>query len=79
VRRLSAPAAGRVRALRGLDLARRVPGVVDLDFHVDPGDLLERATSNHGNLGSVTAIGANPTEATRRAEAAFAQIGLELE
>ena len=79
VRRLSAPAAGRVRALRGLDLARRVPGVVGLDFHVDPGDVLERATSNHGNLGSVVAVGANPTEATRRAEAAFAQIGLELE
>ena len=78
-RTLATPAEGRVRALHGRELARRVPGVVDVSFKIKPGDLLYRATSNHGIVGGVLAVGAVPTEATRRAEAAFGQLSLELE
>ncbi|WP_413796880.1 ATP-grasp domain-containing protein [Streptomyces iranensis] len=76
---VSAPRSGTVRAVHGRDLVRRVPGVVEVDLHVAPGDEVRVPQNSVDLLGSVVACGQNGGEALLRADAAVGQIGIEVE
>ncbi|MEV6766731.1 ATP-grasp domain-containing protein [Streptomyces sp. NPDC051105] len=76
---LSAPRDGTVRAVHGLDLLARIPGVVEVDLHVAPGDRVRVPENNVDLLGSIVVCGQNGGEALRRADAAIGQIGIEVE
>ncbi|MFD8982586.1 ATP-grasp domain-containing protein [Streptomyces sp. NPDC059564] len=73
-RYLSARQAGTLTEIGGADLARRVPGVVDVDLEVRPGDPVRPAESNLDLLGYVVAVGDTTGDAVRRAEAALGQL-----
>ncbi|WP_331737939.1 ATP-grasp domain-containing protein [Streptomyces sp. NBC_01276] len=73
-RYLSARQAGTLTGIGGADLARRVPGVVDVDLEVHPGDPVRPAESNLDLLGYVVAVGDTTGDAVRRAEAALGQL-----
>ncbi|MEU3726210.1 ATP-grasp domain-containing protein [Streptomyces sp. NPDC031705] len=73
-RYLSARQAGTLTEIGGADLARRVPGVVDVDLEVHPGDPVRPAESNLDLLGYVVAVGDTTGDAVRRAEAALGQL-----
>jgi cysteine synthase A len=79
VRYLAAPRAGTLRAVEGLDEARRVPGVTSVVMDVGPGDAVVAAASNLDVLGHVVAVGAEPGDATRAADAALGQVTLRFD
>ncbi|MGW2251706.1 ATP-grasp domain-containing protein [Kitasatospora sp. NPDC001660] len=76
---LTAADGGTVRAVRGEDLARRVPGLVALDLYVRPGDAVRRAQDNVDVCGSLVAVGDTAGEAVRRADAAMGQLSVDVE
>lgn len=61
---------GRVTAVTGLDVARRMPGVQEVVVKVRPGDLVSAPKRNGDRLGHVLATGDDPYLASRRAESA---------
>ncbi|MFF7993906.1 ATP-grasp domain-containing protein [Kitasatospora xanthocidica] len=73
-RYLAAREAGTLDRVEGADLARRVPGVVDVDLEVHPGERVRPAESNLDLLGYVVATGDTTGDAVRRAEAALGQL-----
>jgi biotin carboxylase len=77
-RHLTAPTSGSVRAVHGTSLAERAPGVTAVDVKVEPGDWVIPAVSNHEVVGHVVAVAATAAEAGARADAALAQIYLEV-
>ncbi len=76
---LSAPRTGTVRAVHGIDLLGRIPGVVEVDLHVAPGDEVRIPENSVDLLGSIVACGQDGGEALLRADAAIGQIGIEVE
>ncbi|MGW1022873.1 ATP-grasp domain-containing protein [Streptomyces sp. NPDC002577] len=68
---------GVLRAVHGLDVARRVPGVVEAEVHAVVGEPVRRARDNVDVCGSVVATGTTAAEAARRADAALGQLSLE--
>ncbi|HOU92395.1 MAG TPA: ATP-grasp domain-containing protein [Polyangiaceae bacterium] len=68
---------GRVRAVRGLDAARAMPGVVDAQAYVGPGDTVHPLTDGAKRAGHVLACGASRAEAEARAAAAMALIEID--
>ncbi|MEH1016997.1 ATP-grasp domain-containing protein [Micromonospora sp. CPCC 206060] len=78
-RYLMPPAAGRVTAVHGLALARRVPGVTDVEVRVAPGTVVGAPTSNHQLYGHVVATAETAAEAARRVDTAANQISLQVE
>jgi biotin carboxylase len=77
-RYVTAPAAGRVEAVHGLDLARRVPGVLDVAVDAAPGDEARVPTDNVDVVGHVVTRAATSGEAVRMADAALGQIALQI-
>ncbi|MGC9666037.1 ATP-grasp domain-containing protein [Planosporangium sp. 12N6] len=77
-RYLMPPAAGVVSRVHGVALARRVPGVVDVEVRAEPGTVVGLPTSNHQLYGHVVATADTAVEAARRADTAAIQISLEL-
>ncbi|MFF2012736.1 ATP-grasp domain-containing protein [Streptomyces sp. NPDC058195] len=75
---LSAPREGTVRAVHGLDMLGRTPGVVAVDLHVAPGDEVRIPENNVDLLGSIVVRGRDSGEALRRADAAAGQIGIDV-
>lgn len=73
-RYLAARRSGTLAGIDGVDLARRVPGVVDVDLEVRPGDRVRSAESNLDLLGYVVATGDTTGDAVRSAEAALGQL-----
>lgn len=73
VRFLTAPA-GLVRAVRGVELARRAPGVVECSIGAAPGRRLAEPRSNLDRLGHVIAVAETPYLAGRLAEAALGEV-----
>ncbi|MER7667493.1 ATP-grasp domain-containing protein [Kitasatospora sp. NPDC096128] len=73
-RYLAARQAGILSGVDGADLARRVPGVVEVDLEAHPGDRVRPAESNLDLLGYVVATGDTTGDAVRRAEAALGQL-----
>lgn len=78
-RYVTAPVAGRIRAVHGVDLARRVPGIVDVAVDVAAGDEARVPTDNVDVVGHVVARAPSAGEAVRMADAAVGQIGLEID
>jgi biotin carboxylase len=77
-RYLTAPDDGTLRAVRGEDIAARVPGVVEVEVHAEVGDRVRRARDNVDVCGSVVALGSTAGEAARRADAAIGQLALDV-
>ncbi|MFF1560698.1 ATP-grasp domain-containing protein [Streptomyces sp. NPDC058279] len=73
-RYLAARGTGILTSIGGADLARRVPGVVDVDLEAHPGDTVRPAENNLDLLGYVVAVGDTTGDAVRRAEAALGQL-----
>ncbi|MFF4319124.1 ATP-grasp domain-containing protein [Streptomyces sp. NPDC001568] len=73
-RYLAARTAGVLTEVGGVDLARRVPGVVDVDLEVGPGHRVAPPENNLDLLGHVVAVGDTTGDAVRRAEAALGQL-----
>jgi biotin carboxylase len=68
---------GTVRAVRGLEAARAVEGVVDAQVFVPPGGRVMPLTDSAKRAGYVLAHGASRAEATARADEALSHIGLD--
>lgn len=64
------PPPGRLRALEGVEAARRLPGVVRLDLAVAPGDRIRPLVDHTCRVGSVIAVGDTREQAVARARAA---------
>lgn len=77
-RYLMAREAGVVERVHGIELARRIPGVVRIEVKPTAGSTVRLPTSNHDLLGHVLVAGDTPAEASRRADAALAQIHLSM-
>ncbi|MBM7773962.1 biotin carboxylase [Actinokineospora baliensis] len=77
-RYLTSAVAGTVRAVHGVDLARRVGARVEVALEVGAGDEVRLPTSNVDWIGHVVAVGANATEASRTADAAANQVQVEV-
>jgi biotin carboxylase len=75
---LVSQADGVVTAVHGLDVARRVPGVTDVNVWISPGDTAAPARDNTGYIGEVIAIGENSAQAASRAAAAAREVLLLL-
>jgi biotin carboxylase len=73
-RYLAAHRTGTLARVEGVDLARRVPGVAEVDLEVRPGDSVRPAESNLDLLGYVVAVGDTTGDAVRRAESALGQL-----
>lgn len=70
---------GKVRAVRGLDEARALEGVVDAQVFVPVGSRVLPLTDSAKRAGYVLARGAGRDEATARADAALARVRIDTE
>jgi biotin carboxylase len=74
---ITAPA-GVITAIRGLDEARALPGIVELGVALRPGERSGAVAFDNARHGHVVAVGATRDEAVARAAAAVAAIGFEV-
>jgi hypothetical protein len=65
---------GVLEGIDGAELARRVAGVVEVEFEVESGDLVAPAASNLDLLGHVVAVADTTGDAARLAEVALGQL-----
>lgn len=72
------PPTGRVARIAGLDAARAIPGVLDADAYVKPGDVLEGLVHAASRVGHVLATGTDRAAAVAAADAAEAAIRVEV-
>ncbi|HSV68037.1 MAG TPA: ATP-grasp domain-containing protein [Mycobacteriales bacterium] len=72
--RFLTPVPGRVVGVHGVGLAEQMPGVVEVDITVEPGDLAPEPTGNHSRCGYVIAVGRTADEAAAAADTARAAI-----
>jgi biotin carboxylase len=68
---------GRVTAIRGLDAARSMPGVVAAEVYVEPGGTVFPLTDGSKRAGHVLAVGADRDQANAHATAAASAIRIE--
>ncbi len=73
-RYLSARTTGVLDSWHGADLAAQIPGVIEVDLEVSPGEAVRPAESDLDLLGYVVASGDTTGEAVRRADAACGQL-----
>jgi S-sulfo-L-cysteine synthase (3-phospho-L-serine-dependent) len=78
-RALLPPRPGIVRHIEGLDLASRFPGVLEARIHVPCGARVGHPVSNHEIIGHVLTAAPTAAEAGRMADAAAAQIVIDVE
>ena len=78
VRFVTAPS-GLVRRILGADLAMRVPGIIEVELTVQPGDLVRPLQSSADRLGHVIAVADTPYLAGRLADAAVREVQVELD
>lgn len=77
-RALSAAYPGVLTATYGLEVARQMPGVVEVELHAPIGGAVSPLRSNHDIVGHVLAEAATGAEASRIADAALNHISLEI-
>jgi len=68
------PPSGIYRSVRGLDEARRMPGVLDIDFNLAPGTVVGAIATDMGRPGALVTRGADRAEAIDNAERAVASL-----
>lgn len=78
IRFLTAPAAGRLESVEGVEAARQLPGVRGVEVKARPGERVAPAVDAYGRLGWVIAAGPEPATARRRVERAAATIRLRI-
>lgn len=66
-------------AVEGVELARSVTGVEEVELYVGPGDVLAPPTNNNDRLGYVTATGPDSVAALAAATTAAGSILVKLE
>ncbi len=71
---LSPEVSGRVTGVRGVEVARSIPGVRSVTLHVREGDVVQAAVNNHATFGYVVAVAETPMEAARICDVATSQI-----
>ncbi|GIH25277.1 hypothetical protein Aph01nite_35870 [Acrocarpospora phusangensis] len=76
IRFILAPRTGRLRDASGIDVARRVPGVVNVHFSGEPGAPVAPARDGYGRLGHIMAEGDDETAVTDALDAATAAVSL---
>lgn len=69
-RYLTAADEGVLRAIDGVDLAQRLPGVLTIDLYAQPGTQVRRARSNADILGHLVVSADTPAQADRLAQTA---------
>lgn len=75
---LPIPRSGVLRAVRGIDRARAVPGVEDVEMSVAPGDAIRALPEGGSYLGFVFARGRTPDEVERALREAHAVLEIDL-
>jgi biotin carboxylase len=70
---------GKVLEVRGLAAAREIPGVIDLDIDLKPGDEIRRAQNTAGRNGYLLAAGNSREQVDFIAEAALKQLAIVME
>ena len=70
---------GRVTSVRGLDAARRLPGVEEIVVYVGPGDMIRTPTDTTARAAMVVTTGKTRREAHANAQAALAALWIETE
>lgn len=73
------PAPGRIKAIKGVDAARRMPGIEELIISAAVGDCVGPPTDSNASVGMVLATGENRQQALDRVLAAIASIEIETE
>ena len=73
-RYLVAPTAGILCGVEGVELARRMPGVLEVEIEAHPGEPVGPAANNLELLGHVVAVADTPGDAARLADAALGQL-----
>ncbi len=79
VQRYVFPPAGRIAALRGIDEARALPGVLEVLPSKAPGDIIPPATSSAARAVMLLATGDTVSQARSNAERAVAVIRVEMD
>jgi len=79
VYRLFVPSNGTIRAIRGLEAARALPGVLDVGVTRRPGDVLGDLTDSLQRSGFAVVCGRDRDEAIARADAVADTVVFELE
>lgn len=69
---------GVLEAVEGLDAARRVPGVVSVEIYKGAGERVSLSGDFRDRIGHVIAVGETPEAARAAAEAAHAEVALEV-
>ena len=76
--RILHPGAGTVRAVEGVEAARRLDGVDEVSVRVRPGDMLPTREGTGQEAGHVLVAGATAAEAEARLAAAVAEVRIEV-
>ncbi len=70
---------GILKAVRGIDEARSVPGIQEIEIYINPGDEVRAPENSSDRIGHVIATGDNAFEADQNARKALESIELEYE
>ncbi len=73
------PKRGIYRSTRGIEVARRVPGVTDINIAVEPGTLILPAPEGAGYLGFIFSQAPTPVEAEHALRVAHALLGFDIQ
>lgn len=68
---------GILESIKGVDEARKMPGVQEVDIYVKPGDCIRNLENSSDRIGHVIAIGKDADDASRNAEAALKVIRIQ--
>ncbi len=66
-------------SVEGIDIARNMPGVKEIELYMKPGDLIKRPENSADRVGHIIAIGIDADEASQNAEAALAKIHITVQ
>ncbi len=70
---------GIISSIDGVDTARQIPGIQEVELYMKPGDHIKRPENSSDRVGHVIAIGKDADEASLNAEAALAFIHIQVE
>jgi biotin carboxylase len=79
IQRYAFPRPGRVRAVRGADCAKQLPGIARIIVTAKPGDVIPPAGDKRPSAAMVLATGANRAAALAAAQAGVAAIEIEMQ
>lgn len=69
---------GKLNGIKGIEQARNIEGVLNVEINVSPGDMIPEVKSSSDRIGQVIAIGEHVDEAAKRAEQALELVKFEV-